>query len=328
MKELFTKVLEALAVGDARGMPTEFMTRNAIKEKFGYVDRLLDPSLSKIHTDLQPYTVTDDTEQNLYLIEQYCIDGYVSVKNTTETLLRWIKETDAKGKGYIGPSSLKALQGIERGEDPHSAGKEGVTCGAPMRVLAPVLCTTRKNLVDAVYQCCIPTHNTNLAIEAAMSLSFAMHTALVGGDRNAIIESSLEGAVIGSGMSEYVHVGPSTGKRIEALLPRIAKITKIDDLLDFLYNVNGTGLGANEVVPSVIAIFSFTAEDVWSAICAGSSIGGDTDTIAALSGALSALFRKDHNIPSGILDKIMAANRLPIERCSSLLKRKWGTVQT
>jgi len=47
VKDLVKQVLEAFAVGDAMGMPTEFMTLEEIREKFGIVDALLDPSVSR-----------------------------------------------------------------------------------------------------------------------------------------------------------------------------------------------------------------------------------------------------------------------------------------
>ena len=44
--------LEAFALGDALGMPTEFMTRFEIRRRFGLVDRLLEPAESRNHPDL------------------------------------------------------------------------------------------------------------------------------------------------------------------------------------------------------------------------------------------------------------------------------------
>ena len=68
MVELFERALEAFAVGDALGMPTEFMTQEAIKSKFGLVEKLIDPSVSQIHTNLKKGQITDDTEQNPTLL--------------------------------------------------------------------------------------------------------------------------------------------------------------------------------------------------------------------------------------------------------------------
>ncbi|MCK4543107.1 MAG: ADP-ribosylglycohydrolase family protein [Spirochaetales bacterium] len=317
---MFRKVLEALAVGDAMGMPTEFMTRDHIKKNFGIVDTILDPEVSDIHRNLKMYSVTDDTEQNLYLIEEYCRDGVITVENTVAGLLRWIKETNAEEKGYIGPSSLRALRGIEKGEDPYKAGVKGVTCGAPMRALAPALCASEKNLVSAVYSCCIPTHNNNLAVEAAMAVGYAIHKAMSGGSYDEIINASLEGARVGAIQSKNIWVGPSTEKRISLLLSELPKMKNLDDLLDYLYYIIGTGLDANQVAPAIIGLFAWAKDDVWLAIKAGASVGGDTDTIAAVTASLSALYRKGHNIPDDILHTILKENDLKIGMYADMIK--------
>ena len=61
---ILKSVLEALAVGDALGMPTEFMTQKAIDEVYPEINGLLDPSKSHTHFELPYCSVTDDTEQH------------------------------------------------------------------------------------------------------------------------------------------------------------------------------------------------------------------------------------------------------------------------
>lgn len=317
---MFREVLEALAVGDAMGMPTEFMTRDHIKKNFGIVDTILDPDVSEIHSNMKKYSVTDDTEQNLYLLEEYCRDGVVTVENTVTGLMKWIKETNAEEKGYIGPSSLRALLGIEKGEDPYKAGAKGITCGAPMRALAPALCASEKNLTSTVYTCCIPTHNNNLAVEAAMAVGYAIYKAMSGGSYDEIINASLEGARIGAIQSENIWVGPSTEKRIALILSELPKMKNLDDLLDYLYFIIGTGLDANQVAPAIIGLFAWAKDDVWLAIKAGASVGGDTDTIAAIAASLCALYRKGHNIPDDILHAILNENDLKIGMYAEMIK--------
>ena len=317
---MFREVLEALAVGDAMGMPTEFMTRDHIKKNFGIVDTILDPDVSEIHSNMKKYSVTDDTEQNLYLLEEYCRDGVVTVENTVAGLMKWIKETNAEEKGYIGPSSLRALLGIEKGEDPYKAGAKGITCGAPMRALAPALCASEKNLTSTVYTCCIPTHNNNLAVEAAMAVGYAIYKAMSGGSYDEIINASLEGARIGAIQSENIWVGPSTEKRIALILSELPKMKNLDDLLDYLYFIIGTGLDANQVAPAIIGLFAWAKDDVWLAIKAGASVGGDTDTIAAIAASLCALYRKGHNIPDDILHAILNENDLKIGMYAEMIK--------
>ena len=63
--------------------------------------------------------------------------------------------------------------------------------------------------------------------------------------------------------------------------------------------------------------------DTWLCLRMGASVGGDTDTIAALAGTLSAATRaamgKSHNIPAEILDEVLAANSLDLASIASRL---------
>ena len=133
-------IFTALAVGDAVGMPTEFTTRASIKNQYpSLVPGLIDTSFSQNHSNLAFASVTDDTEQNLYLYRLYRKTGYVDAAETAHCLLRWAEETDAVQKRYIGPSSLAALTAIRAGTSVEHAGRNGTTCGGIMRTPAAVL---------------------------------------------------------------------------------------------------------------------------------------------------------------------------------------------
>lgn len=316
LKTTVKAIIEALAVGDALGMPTEFITRNDIKSRFGLIDKLLDPSVSWLHSNLEYASITDDTEQNLYMIEAYCSEKEITVKNTAEYLLRWVRETHADVKKYIGPSSLEALKYIEAGKDPIESGKNGTTCGGVMRTPAAVLCSRINNeneIKQAVQNCCIPTHNTSTAIEAAMAYAFALRGALSEKSMDEIIDAAVQGAEEGKKTVGYEMCAPSIAARIRHLQKISADIKEVDDYLDFIYYVFGTGLESVDVCTAVLGIFMFAGKDVWLSVRMGASIGGDTDTIAALSGALCAAYSGSHNIPKDLLSDVIRVNRLDTE---------------
>lgn len=321
------RALEAFAVGDAMGMPTEFMTLNMICQQFGIIDTLIDPSISLIHKNLNKGQITDDTEQVLYLLDTFYKERKVTIEGTVEGLRRWIGETNADKKGYIGPSSLKALQLIHEGEKAENAGLGGTTCGAAMRALTPVLSVENGNkemLKEAIYACSVPTHNTNIALEASMSIGFGYQSALMGASFDEIIESILEGAEIGKKMSNNEYVGASTGERIRFALDKLHNLKSIEEVLSFIYNVIGTNMESNEVVPAAVTIFAYAKEDTWLSVRMGASVGGDTDTIAAISGALSCLYGKGHNIPNEIVNEVLRINNLNLKRYANLAQEMLG----
>jgi ADP-ribosylglycohydrolase len=322
-------ILESLAVGDALGMPTEFMSREKIKKEYGIVDHLIDPKYSLIHKDLKYSQITDDTEQNLYLIETYCTDRKITIQNTVSSLIKWMEQTKAVEHGYIGPSSSRALKRIKEGESPEIAGMGGTTCGAPMRVIAPVLCLydqSEEGLKKAIFNCTVPTHNTNLAMEAAMCIGFAIKAAIDGYSYDEIIHRAYEGAVTGRASSDYDYVGASCKNKAEILVEQIKKAKSEDEVLDIIYYLNGTTMEANDISSAVLGIFSFAKDDVWKSIKLGASVGGDTDTIAAIAGALSCSYAKKHNIPDEILKAVVSNNNLDLNRYSDLIINRFGEV--
>jgi ADP-ribosylglycohydrolase len=319
---LFEKVLQAFAAGDAMGMPTEFMTRKHIKSFLNEGEDFIDPSKSFLHKNLFRFQITDDTEQVLYLIRRYCKDRAITVENTYETLDEWVTKSDALEKGYIGPNSLKALKNLKDGMPVNESGKNGTTCGAAMRVLAPSLCVRQKDeksLAEGIIRCSIPTHNTNLALEGAMGLGFAYHYLACGCNLEQVMEKTLSGCRIGEDNSEYKVVGASTYERIKLIEKYIHSFKTDEEFSDFLYKVVGTGLGTNEVVPCAIGVFLYCQKDVFRAIKISSRLGGDTDTIGAISGALCSLYAKGHNIPQEYIDKISSLNKIDFKEYAHMI---------
>ncbi len=326
-RDYFKNMLLAFAVGDTLGMPTEFMTQGMIKKRFGFVEEIIDPKYSLIHTNLKKGTITDDTEQVIYLIREYYKMKKVDPFTTTSALLRWIEETGAKEKGYIGPSSLSALEKIKAGEAPENAGKGGTTCGAPMRVLAPVFSVKKgdiRNLKDAIYYATLPTHNTSIAMEAAFALGYIYHLLPVGPSLTEILKGAQEFGDMGRQMVDVEFVGPSSVKRIAFLEEKIKDYTSPQEVMEFLYNIIGCTMESPDVVSAAIGIFLFAKEDTWLAIRMGASIGGDTDTIAAISGALSYLYGKNFNIPSDIVEEVIGVNNITFEEEAEMLLKMYG----
>jgi len=305
------QIFTALAVGDAVGMPTEFMTRSAICAQFSpLVSGLVPSERSKNHSKLPFASVTDDTEQNLYLYRLYRKEKRVDAHATADRLLSWIRETDAISKKYIGPSSLSALNAIRAGTPVEEAGRRGTTCGGIMRTPSAVLYRAHANereLAGDIHNCLLCTHNTSEALEAAGAYGFALHTALGGATRKEILSAAARGGEALLAFAPEIDCAPSSVARIRAM-HKLAATHTPEQLLDELYSVYGTGLPSADVCGAAFAVFFAAEGDVWKAIRMGASVGGDTDTIAALAGALSAAYAGEHNIPADIVGAVFAQN--------------------
>lgn len=321
----FFAVWQAFAVGDALGMPTEFMTPEDIRKEVGGLPKGLIPAkLSYNHGDLPTGSVTDDTEQNLYLYAEALRRGGMTPEGTVASLKAWINETDAEKKRYIGPSSLKALRSIEEGVAPEEAGMGGTTCGGMMRTLAAWLWNTQQTeeeLAESIRVSLVPTHNTSEALEAAGAYGFALRAAWLGADMDGIFEAAVRGGESLMARAPYRACAPSSVARLLE-----ARRLQLDgeELSRKLFYEWGTGLPSADVCGACFALFAFAGKDVWLAIRMAAVLGGDTDTIAALAGALCAAYADGHNIPEAVTAAVMDVNRALWEaKLPEVLKDVW-----
>ncbi|NQT97499.1 MAG: ADP-ribosylglycohydrolase family protein [Candidatus Marinimicrobia bacterium] len=333
MDKLFSKVygsLAGLVIGDVMGMPSEFMVPEQIKEQFGYIDTFRDPLVDHIHPDLKRGQITDDSEQSIYLIEQYSKDKIITVENTAKALQNWAKETDAFNKSYIGPSTAKALRNIEQGQNPRETGFGGFTCGSAMRV-APVGLIHPGDFEGALrgaIDSSLPTHGTDVAISAAAAIACGVSAAMKNeATVTSVISGALEGARQGAKHGKPA-IAASIEGRTKLALELVLNTKDISEAGQLLYDYIGCGMDANEVVPVVLALFYVAKGDPMKLIRAGANIGGDTDTIAALGGALGGALQGINHIDTELLKEAERINNLDINELANKLVGMIGMVKS
>ena len=310
---LLSRYYSFFACGDAVGKATEFMTPQDIRSVFGQITSMPDIAKSITHSDLSQYAVTDDTEQNLWLLRRYLKDGDVTIENTVDELLKWIEGTDAIAKHYIGPSSLKALQGIKNGEDPLKAGINGTTCGGIMRVPAAVFASRLLNLdMDkCIYNALVCTHNNSIALESAYAYAHALSFALdnPGCSEKELLNKAKEGCKAGLQKALWVSAGASLLDRLIFL--EGLNLRKYDEntFRNFVYGVLGTGLPSYETAGAVFALLLYSDDPVKTMFLA-TEMGGDTDTIGALACSLSAMKNTEARLPEEIEKPVLEYNRI------------------
>ena len=224
-------------------------------------------------------------------------------------------ECDAIAKKYIGPSSLKALNAIQSGVSPMDAGRNGTTDGGIMRTPALVLCAGRgdeDHLLYCIRMGCIPTHHTSQAISAAAAYGFALRAALEGKGIPEILEAAERGAQRGYESMDYVAAAPDCIARLKKIMADMKADPSDENLRHLLYYVYGNGLESIDAFTVTMAVFLAKGKDVFGALKLCASLGGDTDTVGALVGALSAAYAGGHNIPEEILNTVVENNHLDL----------------
>lgn len=317
LKKIFQAVLESVAAGDAMGLATEGKTREEIQKLYPVIEGLLPMDPNSSRKDEIPGTITDDMGQNLYLMNAYIADRRVTIENSVDALQKWVVETN--GDRFMGPSSRHALQAIANGESVYTAGKNGTTDGGVMRMPSVVLCSSLQEpakLDEAIKCACIPTHNTSSALIPAYAYAYALREALLGSDMETIIDTAIRISEEKLADMETIISGPSCAKRLAKIRSEMPYADE-ETFLDTIYSVYGTTLISIETYTAVMAIFMYCGKDVYRALRMAVGIGGDTDSIAALVGALCAAYAGGHNIPSEIVDTIAEVNALDCTKLAS-----------
>ena len=280
LKSKFVGTLLGTAVGDALGAPVEgwtFKEAQAIHR-------------AGMRWPMRSGRYTDDTEMMIGVAESLIrLNGFEG-----EDMARTFIQNYDPARGY-GPgteAALKRLRAGEQWEDASRAvfgGAGSYGNGAAMRI-APVglfYYDDLNQLREIAYQSSQITHAHELGKEGAALQAIAIALALRG-ERNGML-----GALKG-----FVHQEVYTAKlqKIEALLATEASNEAIIAEL-------GTGEAAFESVPTAIYAF-LRFERFEASVTYAVSLGGDSDTIGAMTGAISGAYYGEEAIPGDWLERL------------------------
>ncbi len=307
--------LAGLALGDALGMPTEFLTPDQIAAEYGRVVNLVSPPDWHPHAVLPRGRITDDTEQALALAEVYLRDGRMSAEAVAQAMLDWATAQSEHLAFYLGPSTRRALEALRAGESPRQSGRQGKTNGAAMRI-APVGIVNGGDpegaLSDAV-EACLPTHGTTLAISGAAAVACAVAEAMrKGATLDSVLEAAAEGAVRGRQHGAWVWT-PPLERRIALALRLVRQAESEAKALSALYGCVGVDMLVTESVPTAFGLVALAEGDPMQAARYAANIGGDTDTIGAIAGAVCGALRGIEAVDRAMLAEVERVNGFDLE---------------
>jgi len=280
---------EGLALGDALGMPTQSMSRTEIREDYGTITGFVDAGPRQLIAAGMPAgSITDDTEQAVLLAELLVEGaGRVDVEELAARLLAWEAEMSARGSlDLLGPSTKAALQRLSDGIPATEAGRFGTTNGAAMRITPVGIAhhvDTVPAFVDAVAATSEPTHNTSLGIASAAAIGAAVSAGIDGAGTAEAVEVAIAAADEGARRGHWA-AGGEIGPRLRWAIPFVADLAP-ERRADAVARVIGTSVASQESVVAALALAA-CSDDPWSTLCLASGLGGDTDTVAAMAGAV------------------------------------------
>ena len=282
LQERFTGCLLGLAVGDALGARFEGKSPEGIAQDFCQPNELI---------NRPPYGqmwYTDDTQMMISVCETLVSQGAID----DETLCQRFAQNYEPHRGY-GRSTQLIVEAMRAGHDYRQLAASllpggSFGNGAAMRV-APVGIAFRRNLMQVAAQArlsALPTHRHPLGIAGAQLLAAAVAVAAQA--------SSIQADEFVDRLLPYaMHVefaGP---------LGRVKALRNRRDLALF-----GNGVAAVDSVVTAIASFVLTPDDYGATISNVIVLGGDTDTLAAMAGAISGAYLGVKAIPPALLEKL------------------------
>ena len=292
--------LYGLAIGDALGMPTQMLSRAEIVRRWGPLLPGFEPAPPghPIAGGMPAGAITDDTEQAVLLAR--LLDkgrGTIDPHELAAALTEWERAMAERGSlDLLGPSTKRAVAAILAGVPPEEAGATGTTNGAAMRI-APVgiavpvaLHDSTPNLglstlVDRTVMASCVTHNTGVALAGAAAVAAAVSAGVSGAT---IAEATALGIQAASSAARRGHwvAGADVAARIEWATSLVASHAQAE-AAELIYTLVGTSLATQESVPAAFAVLAAVPADPWRACRMAASLGGDCDTIAAMTGAIA-----------------------------------------
>jgi ADP-ribosylglycohydrolase len=311
--------LYGLAAGDALGMPTQLLSRQQITERWGPLLTGFEPAPPghPIAAGLPAGAVTDDTEQAMLLARMLVENqGVPAPADWAAALIGWEADMAERGSlDLLGPSTKRALTAVLTGTPPQDAGRHGDTNGAAMRIppigiafaatappaspasasappaspasasAPPANSNSLSTLVNHVVAASLVTHNTSVALAGAAAVAAAVSAGVGGASVAGATRAGIAAARLASRRGHWV-AGADVAARIQWAV-ELVKDTEPEEAADLIGTLVGTSLATQESVPAAFAVLSVLPDDPWRGCLLAASLGGDTDTIAAMAGAIA-----------------------------------------
>jgi ADP-ribosylglycohydrolase len=322
--------LYGLAIGDALGMPTQLLSRDQVATTFGTIDGFREaPPDHRIAAGLPAGSITNDTEQALLLADALLAEGgHVDSEDLARRLLAWAERARERGSlDLLGPSTSAAVTALVADGPLDVFGRSAATNGAAMRVTPVGIVAVPDDLgglVDLVVEASRVTHYTNVAIAGAAAVAAAVSGGIGGASLAEATTVAIKAAELGQQRGEWV-AGAALPRRI-AWAVGLIDTSDHDRSVRDVEELVGASIATQESVPAAFAVLALHPDDPWQACLTAASLGGDSDTIAAMTGAIAGACHGMERWPPDATETVRKINNLDLEMyAGKLLALRTGT---
>ncbi len=265
--EVYEGCLLGQALADAAGSRFEGIDRDLLRQQY------FSPAEAMLAAYRGRMRYTDDTQMALALADYLVDNGEVAPLDLMQRFVDFYEPWRGYGRG-----TRVLVDAFRDGADYEFMAQTlfpggSLGNGAAMRsaVTGLKFAPDQQSVWEQSKLCAWPTHRNILGIEGCQLISLAAMFA------------ACESEITAKSLAVALHQQSKTAV-FERQLERLGSVTAAADVEQF-----GNGIEANESVVTALACFALHPDDYQSAVELAIWQGGDTDTLAAMTGALSGI---------------------------------------
>ncbi|MGA2263057.1 MAG: ADP-ribosylglycohydrolase family protein [Acidobacteriota bacterium] len=274
LKSRFTGALVGFAVGDALGMPTQYLSREQIREYYGKPITTFTRAHAGHASEFLPQgSYTDDTQMLLATAECLVECGRMEPARQADALLSWYLNTVPHRTPMH--ANEVACKHLATGKAWTRSGVFSGGCGAAIRMppVGLLYCRNAEALVRAVLDDCVITHTDPRAKAASVAVAYLIARLVQSNEHSSPGDQVLE-------VADCVHtIDPD----MAALLRWVTQIVHLRPE-EALFEI-GTSSDSLEVVPAAAYCFLKHPRRFAEAVLIAVNAGDASDSIAALTGS-------------------------------------------
>jgi ADP-ribosylglycohydrolase len=290
-EDAFIGSLLGLAIGDALGMPVAGLTAAAIGEQFGTVDGYMARTFED-GVEIAAGEFTDEAEFALCIAESMTTNGGFVDAETLGPRLLYLARGDSKR--WLGDETRRALARAEESlafevaldEDGPATGDVAVR-GVPIGLVHSVGALDSEALRADAERVTRITHGSPAAMAATVAVGYAVRLAA---------RHEASPAEWLTATADFLGAG-----EVADALRRAAALPSDRGALAENLVALGTGAPASESVSAGLLVAA-RAESFEEAVVAAVNAGGQTDTVAAIAGAIKGAEVGAAGIPQRLID--------------------------
>lgn len=304
------------AIGDAMGMPASFLTREQMKNTYGYIEDFLKPDegVQKYHASLEAGDITDDTMESVIVSKVLIENNGFSEDAFNSAMKKWAIEQKMLESTVIGPSTRRYLTALIEGKDPKETSGKGNTNGSAMRA-APIGVKYYNDIdkcIEAAAASSLPSHGSKPAVAAACAVAASVAAGVKGGySPIEVLEIAADAARYGE-KKGFDITAPSVSKRIKLIETIVDNCGEchINDILDEIAGVFGASMFAYESVPVALAVFYAVNGNARDGILGAVNTGDDADTNGSICGNICGAYSGAAVLPEAWKERVQKTSSI------------------